>query len=1024
MNINVTWNAGVKVDESDFGTDDTKDFSTYFDIEGGADGLESVAYTLGVATAGVDSGLVDSESGNHVFLFVEGGEVVGRAGTDATDAGSGDIVFTVSVDGTGNVTLDQARAVMHTTSDPDEIITLANAGSVTLTATATDGDGDTAADTIDIGTLLRFGDDAPAAEDDSDSVTEDGSTTATGNVLTGVDVPGGDVNTTDGTADDAGADGGPAVTWVRTGEIGDSSTPVDPGVSLAGDYGTVTLNADGTYEYELDNDDGDVQSLDEGETLTDIFTYSMRDADGDTSMATLTITINGTDDAPEILTVTDASYDEEALSEGNPGDSYTGHVGDLADMPDGAVNSTGTLDIDYGSDGPAAVDALVIELDTTGVQTADGQDVVWNSADNKAYIDGTSTEVFAITVNGNGTYTYSQSLALMHGTVDAEDDLDLDFSFTAKDGDGDTAEGSFTVTVDDDAPLASDISDEVDEATAPSTNLMIILDMSGSMDWGSGVSGYATRLAVAKDAIDNLISEYDDRGDVMVRIVTFNSSASAQGSTWMTATAAQTYLTTVADGDGNGGTNYDAALLTAMDAFDDSGAITDAQNVSYFLSDGDPNDGYEIGSGDELVWEGFLEDNHIISFALGMGDDITSTATLDPIAYDGITPEEIPAVIVDDLADLADVLAGSVITPPATGSLLDGVDFGADGEGTLQVVSIAHDTDGNPSTPDDVYDISSHEYDSGTDTLTITTQEGGTLSVNFANGNYSYSAPENVDEDTPEVFTYTIRDGDGDTASAELTITIKDGVPAAVIGLTAETVSVDESADGDDVPGALGQASAVLVTSTGSEYGSDGAGTTGFGLTVTDGTDSGLDTTDGTDIFLYDNAGTIEGRAGGETGAVAFDFTIDGGTGEVELTQYLSLAHPDDTNHNDSEGMSAGVISALVTVTDGDGDVATDDVDISGLFTFYDDGPTAAADSDTAESGHYIPGDDETHTGVINVPAWSTGTTTTPVSGTWSVDPVNGGSAITVDSTPLYHSGGGCDTSGQRVSQCRFGGLC
>ena len=74
----------------------------------------------------------------------------------------------------------------------------------------------------------------------------------------------------------------------------------------------------------------------------------------------------------------------------------------------------------------------------------------------------------------------------------------------------------------------------------------------------------------------------------------------------------------------------------------------------------------------------------------------------------------------------------------------------------------------------------SPEYDSGTNTLTITTHEGGTLSVNFANGDYSYSAPENVTEDTPEVFTYTIRDGDGDTASADLTITIKDGVPTAV----------------------------------------------------------------------------------------------------------------------------------------------------------------------------------------------------------------------------------------------------
>jgi len=359
VNVNVTWNAGLKVDESDFDTDDTKDFSTYFNIEGGADGLESVVYTLGVAAAGVDSGLIDSESGNHVFLFVENGEVVGREGTDATAAVSGDIVLTVSVDGTGNVTLDQARAVMHATSDPDEIITLADAGSVTLTATATDGDGDTAADTIDIGTLVRFGDDAPTAADDSDSVTEDDNTTATGNVLTGIDVPGGDENATDGTADDAGADGGPAVTWVRTGDIGDSSTPVDAGVSLAGDYGTLTLNSDGSYEYVLDNDDEGVQSLDDGETLTDTFTYSMRDADGDTSMATLTITINGAD---EPVLIVGSGDDDEAGSE---------PLWTVPDTGSGEIAGAGGDDILIGDPGGAGIGAgdtanIVFVLDTSG----------------------------------------------------------------------------------------------------------------------------------------------------------------------------------------------------------------------------------------------------------------------------------------------------------------------------------------------------------------------------------------------------------------------------------------------------------------------------------------------------------------------------------------------------------------------------------------------------------------------------------------------------------------------------------
>jgi VCBS repeat-containing protein len=135
------------------------------------------------------------------------------------------------------------------------------------------------------------------------------------------------------------------------------------------------------------------------------------------------------------------------------------------------------------------------------------------------------------------------------------------------------------------------------------------------------------------------------------------------------------------------------------------------------------------------------------------------------------------AVIVN-LADLSGVLSETA-TVPATGELLTGAIFGADGPGALKIVSIAHDADGDPGTPDAVYDTSSAGYNAATKTLTITTHEGGTLSVNFETGAYNYIAPENVAQDTPEVFKYTIQDADGDTATANLTITVLDGVPAA-----------------------------------------------------------------------------------------------------------------------------------------------------------------------------------------------------------------------------------------------------
>ena len=92
------------------------------------------------------------------MLVLEGGQVVGRAGA------GGPIVFTVSVNALGIVTLDQQRAVVHPdAANPDDPVTLAADDLVTLTATVTDRDGDSASATADIGQNLSFEDSGPVA---------------------------------------------------------------------------------------------------------------------------------------------------------------------------------------------------------------------------------------------------------------------------------------------------------------------------------------------------------------------------------------------------------------------------------------------------------------------------------------------------------------------------------------------------------------------------------------------------------------------------------------------------------------------------------------------------------------------------------------------------------------------------------------------------------------------------------------------------------------------------------------------
>ncbi|WP_207210031.1 DUF5801 repeats-in-toxin domain-containing protein, partial [Tropicimonas sp. IMCC6043] len=101
--------------------------------------------------------LVDTLTNESVVLNLVGGVVIGSSAT-------GGEVFRVSVDtNTGQVTLDQSRAVVHPdSSDPDDSIGLTGSNKITLTATATDGDYDTATDTVDITGALNLEDDAPS----------------------------------------------------------------------------------------------------------------------------------------------------------------------------------------------------------------------------------------------------------------------------------------------------------------------------------------------------------------------------------------------------------------------------------------------------------------------------------------------------------------------------------------------------------------------------------------------------------------------------------------------------------------------------------------------------------------------------------------------------------------------------------------------------------------------------------------------------------------------------------------------
>ncbi|KZS55970.1 N,N-dimethylformamidase beta subunit family domain-containing protein, partial [Rhizobium anhuiense] len=77
------------------------------------------------------------------------------------------------------------------------------------------------------------------------------------------------------------------------------------GSALNGTYGSLVLNASGVYSYTVNETNAAVQALRQStNTLSDVFSYTMRDTAGATATANLTVTIHGANDAPVLAVQT------------------------------------------------------------------------------------------------------------------------------------------------------------------------------------------------------------------------------------------------------------------------------------------------------------------------------------------------------------------------------------------------------------------------------------------------------------------------------------------------------------------------------------------------------------------------------------------------------------------------------------------------------------------------------------------------------------------------------------------------
>ncbi|MES1966248.1 VWA domain-containing protein [Psychrobacter sp. AH5] len=515
--------------------------------------------------------------------------------------------------------------------------------------------------------------------------------------------------------------------------------------------------------------------------------------------ATADMNIVDNDTVPTI-SISSTTVSEEGLPGGIPDNDA------LPPFTDNAFLTTQTGVITVVDPDPMSASDFSVTLNgPTGNNaiTSGGSQVTWSQAGNvltgSAMIGGNPVDVITMTIdaftdNGNGNYSANYTAELLkpidHPNTNGEDNLDLSFTATVSDGFNTSSSSVFTLTIEDDSPLANDVNENI-LVEPVNTNLLLMLDVSGSMR--------GERLALAKSALIQAISKYDEFGEVAVRLVTFQSTSNIIGSTWLSAADALVAIDNI--NVSNGFTNYDAALAAAITAFGSSGKIADVSgatllNKAIFITDGEPNRGnggpsllegsansnfndVGIQAAEEAIWTGFLNTNKIDAAAYSIVN-LGSNTLLDPIAYDGsgvmgidkdgvtVTPQTLEDSILNDIdiTTLSGNLAGS-----------SSVQFGADGNGlTLTTINIGGvgnftyniDTAVLTSTAA----TTSYSYDMATNTVTVTTTNNGIFVIDFDNADYSYTAPKTVSADYQETISYTAIDNDGDQDMTTLTISL------------------------------------------------------------------------------------------------------------------------------------------------------------------------------------------------------------------------------------------------------------
>ncbi|XZG68752.1 retention module-containing protein [Chitinibacteraceae bacterium HSL-7] len=725
-----------------------------------------------------------------------------------------------------------------------------------FTVTVYDTDSDSASDTIDIVIV----DDLPMAVDDSRDVSEDGILHVDGNVLTN---------------DEGYADGkAGTVVWA-------AATASDGDVS---DYGTLVLNADGSYTFDLDNGSAAVQGLAGGEVVTISVDYTMEDTDGDPSMATLTIMLTGSNDGVTITGLVANGPDEVV---------YEANLPDGSDPNNAALTQSGVFNVSTPD----------------GFNGLDVNGTLMINADGSLTGASVSTDRGTLTITSfDGThvgYSYVLDAADTHADGGGNNELMDSFTVTVYDTDSDSASDTIDIVIVDDLPMAVD--DVLDISTHTETvNLVLVLDSSASIG--------SSNMQIIKDAVSHLMDEYGG-ALVNVMLVDFDGDArvlTTDGRVWLTQAEAEAHFSEISSG---GNTDYDDALAAVIGNFGTPPAAD--QTYVYFISDGEPygSDGSNsnsIDSTERAAWVNFLESTGIDGvYAIGIGSGVSQTdSDLLDVAWSPSGNHAGNVVLIsgaDDLAATLTQLSGG------SGNVISNDIPGADGLGSPHLLSVSYDADGMGGNAP-----ANYVFDAGHTSYVIDLgPTRGTFTI-FDDGHYQFVASTQADG-APFSIQYTMVDADGDPSTASLWIDLnatpvassgsvivsEEGLPHGLSDNSGTTDTTNNNSatgqivvtDGDSSDShsfSLGQPSATLR--------SDGVALTwsGIGTTVLTGQAGGVDIvrvefTDSEGHYTVTLLGQLDHPSTGLEDVLNFSIPVTVSDGVASTVTSISVSIEDDS---------------------------------------------------------------------------------------------------------------------------------